>query len=174
MAEGVVILKKVKKVIRGISTVFGMLSAIIIALMMFLTVADVFGRRFLNSPVTGAFEVTRIFLVIAVFAGLGLAQMDGENLGITLLYDKLNRKLQSILDFVISIISIGLFYIIFTNTIKYANRIAASNQVTSVLRLPVHPWIIIGAVGVAVLILALIWDVIESVLKFKGEITDES
>ena len=170
----VVILKKVKSVVKGVVNFSAFLSALVVVFMMFLTVADVVGRRFFNSPVAGTFELTRISLVIIVFTGLGLAHFDGENIGISILFDKFNKKLQKILDVIISIISIGLFWLVIINTFKYAKRIANANLVTSVLRLPMYPWIYISAFGVAILILALIWSLIESIQSFKGEITDES
>lgn len=174
MPMEVVLLKKVEKAIRCIINSSVFIGAIVTALMMFLTVVDVVGRRFFHSPVPGTFELTRISLVVVVFAGLGLAQAEGENIGIGILYDRFPKVLRNIIDLLTAMISIVLFSIIFLHTINYAKRIAAANQVTSVLRLPVHPWIILSAIGVGVLILALIWDLIVSVLNFKGGMTDES
>lgn len=167
-------LKKVKSIINGIIYGAAYVGATVTAFMMFLTVFDVVGRRFFDSPIPGAFELTRISLVLVVFSSLGLAQIEGENIGITVLYEKFSKGFRNILDLLIAVLSIGLFYVIFSNTVKYSIRIAGSKQVTSVLRLPVYPWIALSAVGVGVLIIALLWDLIRSVQNFKGEIDDES
>ena len=167
-------MQTINRAIHVLSKSIAKIGAIITALMMFLTVADVLGRRFLHMPIPGTFELTRFGLVLIVSFGLAYAQIEGENIGINILYDKFPGIVKKVLDLIISLGSIGLFSLVFINTLKYAARISNSNQITSVLRLPVHPWIYISAIGVGVLILALIWDLINNVLKFKGEISDES
>jgi len=167
-------MQTIKKAIQFLAKSIAFIGAIITALMMFLTVADVLGRRFFHMPIPGTFELTRFGLVLIVSFGLAYAQIEGENIGITILYDKFPNSVKRVLNLIISLGSIGLFSIVLVNTLKYAARISNANQITSVLRLPVHPWIYISAIGVGVLILALIWDLLNNVLNFKGEISDES
>lgn len=167
-------MQTVKKAIKMFSKSIAYIGAIITALMMFLTVADVLGRRFLNMPIPGVFELTKFGLVLTVSFGLAYAQIEGENLGITVLFDKFPKMVKKVLDVIITIVSIGLFSIVFVNTLKYAARVSNANQITSVLRLPVHPWIYVSAIGIAILVLALIGDLINNIQNFKGENADES
>jgi hypothetical protein len=58
---------------------------------------------------------------------------------------------------------------------KYAERLSAAGQYTTVLRLPMHPWVLIAAAGALLLCMALLWDMILAVRKlFKGDVIDES
>ncbi len=159
-------MQTINKAIHVLSKSIAKIGAIITALMMFLTVADVFGRRFLDMPIPGTFELTRFGLVFIVFFGLAYAQIEGENIGINILYDRFPSIVRKILDLIITLGSIALFSLVFINTLKYAARISNSHQITSVLRLPVHPWIYISAIGIGVLILVLIWDLLNNVLNF--------
>ncbi len=167
-------MQRINKAIQVFAKNIAFIGAIITAAMMFLTVADVLGRRFLHMPIPGTFELTRFGLVLIVSFGLAYAQIEGENIGITILYERFPSIVKKVLDIIIALGSIGLFCIVFINTLKYAARISNADQITSVLRLPVHPWIYISAIGVGVLILALILDLLNNVLNFKGEIKDES
>jgi TRAP-type transport system small permease protein len=156
-------LKFGRKLAKGVA----LLGAVITALMMFLTVADVIGRRFFNAPVTGAFELTKIMLVFLVSFGLAHAQAEGENIGINILFDKFPKMLRLILEVLINIVSIGMFTVVFLNVFKYAERVARSNQITSVLRLPMAPWIYISAIGVGFLVLALVFDLVRNSYNLK-------
>lgn len=147
---------------RKIAKSVSLVGAVITALMMFLTVADVIGRRFFHAPVPGTFELTQNALVLLVSFGLAHAQAEGENIGINIFFDKFPKLLQWIVEVLTNIVSIGLFIIVFLNVFKYAERVARSNQITSVLRLPLAPWIYISAIGVGFLVLALCVDLIRN------------
>ena len=83
-------------------------------------------------------------------------------------------RLRGILDFLSSVISICMFSVAFRQTLRYAARMKAANSITSVLRWPMHPWIYIAAIGLLVLVIALLWDFIVSIKELKGEKIDES
>lgn len=163
----------INSIIRKIINLCAGISAITALLMLIITVWDIIGRKFFNSPVSGVYELTSIGLVVITFTGIGLAQLEGENLGITLLYDKFSDKVKSVFDFFIAFISISLFLVVFTQTLKFAQRMTAANQVTSVLRIPISPWVYLTAFGILVLILAFIKDILDSIKIFKGDKTDE-
>jgi TRAP-type C4-dicarboxylate transport system permease small subunit len=140
-----------------------------------LTVGDVVGRFVFNKPIPGTFELTKIIFALSAFFSFPVSQYKGENLGITLVYDKLPIRLRGFLDFLSSIISIGMFSTALLHTLKYAARMRAANSITSVLRWPMHPWIYLAASGLVVLVLALLWDFAVSIVELvKGEKVDES
>ncbi len=147
---------------KKLSKAVAYIGAVITAVMMLITVADVFGRRFFNAPVTGAFELVKFSLVMLVSFGLAHAQSEGENIGINILFDKFNKAVQLILEVIINMMSIGLFTVVFLNVFKYAERVSRSNQITSVLRIPLSPWIYVSAIGVGFLIIALCFDLIRN------------
>ncbi|SMP62747.1 TRAP transporter small permease [Anoxynatronum buryatiense] len=161
-------MQSVKKAVTTLTKAATLISIIVIFGTMMLTVFDVLGRFVFNKPIAGTFELTRIGLAMIVFPALGVAQLEKENIGITIVYDRLGLTVRKVLDVLIAVVSLGLFSIVFWQMIKHAQRIQASGLITSVLRMPVHPWILAGAAGVFVLVLVLIIDFIETIQALKG------
>ncbi len=164
-------IKKLVGVCCETSAKIGMLA---IFTLLALTVSDVFGRFIFNKPIPGTFELAKILFALSAFFSFPVSQYKGENLGITLLYDKMPLWLKGILDFSSSIVSIAMFSTALLQTLKYAARMKAANSITSVLRWPMHPWIYLAAVGLLVLVLALLLDLVKSIKEIKGEEVDES
>jgi TRAP-type C4-dicarboxylate transport system permease small subunit len=109
-----------------------------------------------------------------VFFSLSVSQYNGENLGITIIYDRVPTRFQGVLDLISSVISIATFSVAFSQTLKYAARMRSSNTTTSVLRWPMYPWIYLASAGLILLILVLVWDLAKAVKLLKGEKSDES
>jgi len=164
----VVAVQSIKKIINVITQAAALISIIVIFAMMMMTVLDVFGRFVFNKPISGTFELTRIALAMIVFPALGLAQLEKENIGITIVYDRLPMPVQKFLDVLIAIVSLALFSVVFWQMIKHAQRTRASGLITSVLRMPVHPWIFAASIGVFVLVLVLIVDFFETTQSIRG------
>lgn len=165
------LIKKIIRVSCEISAKIGMASIFILLL---LTVADVIGRFIFNHPIPGTFELTKILFALSVFFSLSVSQYRGENLGITLIYDRCPLRVRGVMDIFSSILSIGTFSTAFVQTIRYAIRMKNANTVTSVLRWPMYPWIIIASIGIVVLVLALFLDFSAAVKEIKGEEKNES
>ena len=165
------LIKKITEVLNTLSARIGMLAIVIL---LFMTVSDVAGRFILNRPIPGTFELSKILFALSVFFSLPVSQYNGENLGITLIYDKFPVRMKGILDILSSVASIVMFSIAFTQTLKYAARMQNSNTVTSVLRLPMYPWIYLASVGLIILVVTLIRDFAIAILELKGEENNES
>ncbi|MFH2115869.1 MAG: TRAP transporter small permease [Spirochaetota bacterium] len=159
----------IRKIV-GISCEFsariGMLA---IFVLLALTVSDVIGRYTLNKPIPGAFELTKILFALSAFFSFPVSQYKGENLGITILYEKFPIRIRGILDLLSSSISIVMFSIAVRQTLKYAARMKMANSITSVLRWPMYPWIYLAVVGLLLLVLALFLDFLTAIKELKGE-----
>jgi TRAP-type transport system small permease protein len=165
----------IKKVIYALNLNALKLSMIVILFLMFITVGDVFGRFFFNRPISGTFELTRIALVTIVFISLGYSQIQKVNISITLFVSRLPLFAQNVIDLFNSLLSLTLFSLISWQMFRYAERLSAAGQYTTVLRLPMHPWVLIAAAGALLLCMALLWDMLLAVRKlFKGDVIDES
>ncbi len=161
-----------KKIIYGINEHVLKIAMLLIVLMMFVTVADVMGRMFFK-PLPGTFELTRLALAVIVFTSLGYSQIHKVHIAINILVSRLPFKAQHYIEVLNTILSLATFSIVVWQMLKYAERLASVNQVTAVLRTPVHPWVIVSAVGVFFFCLALLWDLIVGISKLKGGDVDE-
>lgn len=85
------------------------ISAIAIAAMMVITVADVVARRFFHLHVKGSYEYVALLFVYLIYFGLAYAQRNDAHITIGILYDRLPRKARLPIEGVLLSISFILF-----------------------------------------------------------------
>jgi TRAP-type C4-dicarboxylate transport system permease small subunit len=133
------------------------IGSIALAVLMFLTVADVFGRYLFNRPVPGTFELTEMLMVLIVFMALGLAQQHNEHISLDLAYNYFPGRQKAVTD-----IFVGITWQLY----EYSVRMSEGNYTTAVLELPIHPFVILAIAGTASYVLAIICDLGKSIAKF--------
>lgn len=132
------------------------LSAILIMALMGLTVMDVAGRFLFNRPIRGTFELTEFALVLIVFFALGYAQHNDDHVAIDLLYTRFPKVGQRVLDIFSALLSVTVISLMSWRLYVYSGRMLAGNYTTAVLRIPLHPLVLLAALGTIGFILALI------------------
>lgn len=78
---------------KRIESLFATVASLALFAMMFLTFADVVGRKFFDNSLTGAVELTEIFMTLMIYFALPLASLAGEHI----VFDLLDRVLPRIL-----------------------------------------------------------------------------
>jgi TRAP-type C4-dicarboxylate transport system permease small subunit len=78
---------------KRLESLFGTVAAIALFAMMVLTFADVVGRKFFDNSLTGAVELTEIFMLLMIYFALPLASLAGEHI----VFDLLDRSLPAAL-----------------------------------------------------------------------------
>jgi len=134
------------------------IGSIALALLMFLTVADVFGRYLLNLPVSGTFELTEMLMVLIVFLALGLAQHHNEHISLDLAYNYFPSRLKNGTDVVVDLVNVVVVVAITWQLYDYSVRMLDGNYTTAVLQLPIHPFVIVAVAGTASYALAILCD----------------
>lgn len=134
------------------------IGSIALAVLMFLTVADVFGRYLLNWPITGTFELTEMLMVPIVFLALGLAQHHNEHISLDLAYNYFPSRLKKGTDVVVDLVNLVVVVATTSQLYDYSVRMLDGNYTTAVLKLPIHPFVIVAVVGAAAYVLAIICD----------------
>lgn len=165
-------MEKSEKIIKKIIHLAAFISGICIFLTMLMTMWDIIGRRFFSSSVPGVYELSSLGLVVISFLAMGYPQIEGENVGVTMLYDRMKPKVKAAMDFGVSIICIALFSVVVKQTITFALRMTNSNQITPVLHIPLQPFVYITTLGIVILILGFILDLLKSIRDFKGDRLD--
>lgn len=114
-------------------------AGLLLTAMMLLTVADVFGRYVLNSPVPGAFEATEIMLALAIFAGLPIVTARGDHVAVRLIVDHLpapvRRVLDLLADLTVAALLGGAAFLLF----QRGDALAAYGDTSVLLRIPLAP-----------------------------------
>jgi TRAP-type C4-dicarboxylate transport system permease small subunit len=158
----------VKRLSLVITRLCAQLGSITLALLMFLTVADVFSRYLLNMPVPGTFELTEMSMVLIVFLALGLAEHDREHIALDLAYNYFSPGFKKITDCFVELINLTVVGAICWQLYAYSNRMAEGNYTTAVLKLPIHPFVLVALIGTLTYGLAIIVDFAASLKKNQG------
>jgi TRAP-type C4-dicarboxylate transport system permease small subunit len=127
--------------------------------MMALTTADAAGRYLLGSPVTGANELTEKYLMPAmVFLGLGYAYRGGIFIRVTFAADRLPAKLKLWADYASQLISILFCLVLIVASLQQAVRVVGNGTTLSTLEVPLAPAYFLVPLGLAVLVLMMLFD----------------
>lgn len=144
-----------------IEDIMGWLGNLCLAILMVAVTADVCGRYFLNAPISGVYEISETYLMVAiVFLGLAQAQRHGAHVRVLFLFEQLPASLQKIMEMIYLLAAAAVFGAIAvmaaTNGI---HNIVLGRWTTGVVAIPTGPsWLIVAA-GAGVLALQLLIDV---------------
>ena len=119
--------------------------------MMFLTTADVFLRHLFNSPISGAYELSYLMLVVIVFLGLGYVELSGAHIKMDLLATRLPANSQKYLDiFGHVLVCVFTGILVWYGTIKAFDSWMVREFEMGIIKIPVYifrPAIPIGALS---------------------------
>jgi TRAP-type C4-dicarboxylate transport system permease small subunit len=88
------------------------LGAIVLAIMMFLSVADICGRFFFKKPITGTYEIVSLMVVLVGCLGLGYCQLVKGNIMIDIIIKRFSPRGQAVMNIISYLISIGVCAIV--------------------------------------------------------------
>lgn len=115
-------------------------SVIATVAMMCLTSADALSRYLLNRPITGAYEITEKYLMVAaIFLGLSYAYRGGVFIRVTFLVDRLPRALKLLTNYAAHLITLLFCLITLVAATQQALRALRDDTTLSALPLPVGP-----------------------------------
>jgi TRAP-type C4-dicarboxylate transport system permease small subunit len=121
-----------------------------------LTVADVLGRYLLNRPVAGTLELSEFALALLVFLGLGATGLSGNQVVVDIVSERFPRRLRAISDACNALLGIGFWAVIAWRTVIQAHEVASKGEVSTILAVPVYPFVYAVACGSVVMAVALL------------------
>lgn len=156
-----------EKLVDGFSTIGGVFSQIVAALMMLLITADVVGRYFFKSPTYVAGELSGYFLVAITFLALGQTQKMGRHLRVDIIFTWLSQKQGKVLEFVASILSLAfLVWFTWSTTIGAMQTYDMGTRTQTILRTPY--WIpqLLLPIGLGIFSLQMIVNTVKQAMSF--------
>ena len=128
--------------------------------MMCLTSADALSRYLLNRPITGAYEITEKYLMVAaIFLGLSYAYRGGVFIRVTFLVDRLPRALKLLINYAAHLVALLFCLIVLVATTQQALRALRDDTTLSALPLPVGPAYSLIPLGFFALTLVILVDI---------------
>ena len=142
---------------KRLESLLGAVAALALFAMMALTFADIIGRKFFDNSLTGAIELTEVFMLLMIFCALPLASMAGEHI----VFDLLDRKLPPALLHWQKALSQGLTAVVMAGAswvvFEKAARTWEYGDVTSALGIRLGPFHYLVAVLLAITALIHGW-----------------
>jgi len=136
--------------------------------MMVLTVLDVCGRYFLNRPITGAFELTKFMVVVAVASGLAYTQISKRHIAVEFVVHRIPRRARTMVHGVGYLLCIGIYVLIAWQAIKGAETQWRHGITSAAFGLVFWPFYLFLALGCGALCLVFLVDLLK-LLQDKGE-----
>lgn len=150
------------KIIYYLSQYMGYVATGILGLMMLLTVVDVALRYFLNAPITGTAEISKLMMIIIVFPALAWCALKRKHIRVTLIVSRFSPRVQTIFSTIFLLAALGTYGIITWQSFLESMVV---NRQTSFLQLPFTPFYWVMSVGFALFCLAILVLVIEDIAE---------
>ena len=138
---------RIKGIVVLISRMASYIGAAALVLMVLLTVAEVFSRRALNSPIAGALELTSLGLVIFVFLTLAYCASRGGHVVMDILVTRFPKRVQAVINTVVLFLTTGILGVASWQLWLQALRLQRAGQTSGLLEIPVFPFLYIAALG---------------------------
>jgi len=142
--------------------------------LMCMTSIHVLLRKFTQHwSVPGSIELTELSLVVIVFCAVGYLQSQDGHVRVNMFVGMLPKRAQHFISFVILLLSaatlVGMFYAALLQITAQFN----SGLATSVLRIPIWPFVIVSCIGILLYAVSLFGHALgELVLGVRGEVSE--
>lgn len=158
-------LRVLEPVARGLNTFCKWLSAAgmaVFMVMVILTFIDVFLRYFFNKPLPGMYEVTEMLMPLVVFSAIAYGQWSKSHVIMDVITGSLNKDNKITLESVTNIWCIAVCILCIYAASRYALTVKSA---TGLLGIPYKPFVWFVVFGMVTLMLAFIWDFLDSLYK---------
>ncbi len=148
-------MKKENKALSFLGNLDILVAALVLAILVVLTFLGVIWRYVLSAPFTWLEEVQMACLVWIVFAAGGAAFRTGNHVAIEMIVDLMPKKMQKIMNIVISVVVVAVVGYLFYQSIGFIQMFLKSGRSTSMLKIPY--WLIYGIAPVSFILMIISW-----------------
>lgn len=146
-------MKKENKVLSFLGNLDILVAAVVLAVLVVLTFLGVIWRYVLSAPFTWLEEVQMACMVWIVFAAGGSAFRTGNHVAIEMVVDLMPKKLQRIVEILISIVVVVVIGYLFYQSLGFIQMFLKSGRSTSMLKIPY--WLIYGIAPVSFILMII-------------------
>ena len=144
------------------------IGGIILALLMFMTAADVFGRYFLNHSIKWAKEISEVMLILIVFFGAAYTAVQKEHVRVELLAARFSKKVQAVIESFAGLLSFVMVLMIAIQGITLTLVQKSRGNVTQLLEIPLWPFALLLSFGAFLLSIVLLKDIVRKIGTLSG------
>ena len=142
-------------------------SGIILFLLAVLTFCDVFGRRFLNSPVTGTIELVEIGMALVAFLAMPRAFFLNANVSADFINNLNLGKFKTFLVIIKFVLMMSIMSLMAYATTVTSYKFMNNQRVTLDLELYFYPFYFICSIGMWISVIAIVVWFIKTINEIK-------
>ena len=130
-------------------------AGVVLVALMLMTVADVVGRYFFNSPLNGVFDLTQFSVLVMTFLSFAYCGFRGAHVVIELLYDRIPAGAQFAVRRISNAAGAILFAVIAWRAVVQSIDVRDFNETSQLLTIPYWPFYYVVAFGSALFAIVL-------------------
>jgi TRAP-type C4-dicarboxylate transport system permease small subunit len=135
------------------------IAAVCLLLMVLLTCSEVVARYF-GHPVKGSYDLIGILLLTITGFAIAYTQIQKGHIEIEFVFERLSKKVQSILQIVNHILTLAIMLLITWQCFKAGLNFSRVGEGTETVHLPIAPFVYGLAIGCGAMCLVLLVDLI--------------
>ena len=140
-----------------------------LALLMFLVAADVLGRYVFNAPIPGGYELVEYLMAIVVPLGVAYCAQQKSHVGVDLVVERLSVRTRRAVDAATQLVTVLLGCILAWQVCVSVPDSYASGLKSSVLGIPVYPFVVAVAAGAIAFVLFALAHFLETIAEIFGK-----
>jgi TRAP-type C4-dicarboxylate transport system permease small subunit len=137
----------------------------LLALMMFLTAADVILRYFFNRPILGSYEISEFMMAALAAVTIGYAARIDAHVNVDLIYARLPQGLQHLLSLFTNLVCVVFFGLMSWRNFYQSRVLQNAHSVSASLSIPEFPFVLVLGVGFGITALVFFLKFLESLAK---------
>jgi TRAP-type C4-dicarboxylate transport system permease small subunit len=132
--------------------------------MLLLVFGNILGRKFWK-PIFGAYDYVGFIGAVIVAFSIAYCAVKKGHIQVELLVERFPQRIQGVINSIIGILSLGLFFVITWQCAVYGSDMRRAGELSMTALAPFYPYIYGIAFGCALLCLVILIDLIKSVTK---------
>jgi TRAP-type C4-dicarboxylate transport system permease small subunit len=148
------LLVSIRKGLHSVIMVFTWIGGAALIILVLMTFANVLGRYLLRKPLTGAVEISQLFLVVTVFFGVAYTEVRKQHVTFDEVVAFFPRGLRAItIGTMYFLVAVYALVMSWQETLLAISYMLPAIRVTDVLKIPIAPAMFIIAIG------SLLWGI---------------
>jgi TRAP-type C4-dicarboxylate transport system permease small subunit len=145
-----------EKTVTGFSSLFNMVAAAALVVMMLLTSVDVFMRYLFNHPIIGTYDLVGLLGAVMASFAMPYTMLKKGHVAVEIVVQSLSKAKQLFIETLTHLVGISLFLVLVWQAILLSKDMKAAGEVTPTLLLPFYPLVYCMAVCFFGLCLAIL------------------
>ena len=156
-----------RKGVSPTSRAFNYVGGGLLVVIVLITVADVVLRRLFHSPLRASMELTELLVGTVIFLALAYCAIRGSHIVVDVLITKFPRVPQLSIVAIMQFVTTAMSAVLTWQLVLYAVVLSQKGDYSIVLKWPIYIFVIIGAVGFALLTLAFLIDFMSTIVEVR-------